>query len=33
VGLLSLSVILVLKRYLPLVPASLVVVLAGIAAP
>ena len=29
---LSLAVILVLKRYLPLVPASLVVVLAGIAA-
>jgi sulfate permease, SulP family len=32
VGILSLAVILVLKRYLPLVPASLVVVLAGIAA-
>jgi high affinity sulfate transporter 1 len=32
VGVLSLMVILVLKRYLPLVPASLVVVLVGIAA-
>ena len=32
VGVLSLAVILVLKHYLPLVPASLVVVLAGIAA-